>query len=401
MKLPRRRFMYLAGIAAALSTISHIAKAQAYPSRPVRIIVGFAAGGGYDIVARLMGQWLSERLGQPFVIENRPGAGTNIATQAVVNAPPDGDTLLLVGSTNAINASFYRKLNFNFIRDIAPVSSITRQPQVMLTNTSFAAKTIPEIIDYAKANPGQVNFSSPGIGSISHLAGELFKMMAGVNLVHVPFSGNSPSLTALLGGQIEVSFASLPSSIEFIRTGKLRGLGVTSAMRSEVVQDIPAIGESVPGYEVSAWYGVGDAIARNKETFFEDCDVISLHMRLVDATRHIVTAADLARMKPTALLVNTSRAPLIEPGALANALRSGRPGLAAVDVYEDEPVLEPSHPLLNIDNVVCTPHIGYVTRDEYEVQFADIFDQIVAYAAGTPINVVNPDVLKGICGRKA
>jgi tripartite-type tricarboxylate transporter receptor subunit TctC len=257
MKLPRRRFLHLAGIVAALPTVSHVAKAQAYPSRPVRIIVGFAAGGGYDIVARLMGQWLSERLGQPFVIENRPGAGTNIATQAVVNAPPDGDTLLLVGSTNAINASFYRKLNFNFIRDIAPVSSITRQPQVMLTNTSFAAKTIPEIIDYAKANPGQVNFSSPGIGSISHLAGELFKMMAGVNLVHVPFSGNSPSLTALLGGQIDVSFASLPSSIEFIRTGKLRGLGVTSAMRSEVVQDIPTIGESVPGYEVSAWYGVG------------------------------------------------------------------------------------------------------------------------------------------------
>ncbi|MFZ0115603.1 MAG: tripartite tricarboxylate transporter substrate binding protein, partial [Xanthobacteraceae bacterium] len=199
----------------------------------------------------------SKAFNPSLVIENRPGAGTNIATQAVVNAPPDGDTLLLVGSTNAINASFYRKLNFNFIRDIAPVSSITRQPQVMLTNTSFAAKTIPEIIDYAKANPGQVNFSSPGIGSISHLAGELFKMMAGVNLVHVPFSGNSPSLTALLGGQIEVSFASLPSSIEFIRTGKLRALGVTSAMRSEVLQDIPTIGESVPGYEVSAWYGVG------------------------------------------------------------------------------------------------------------------------------------------------
>ena len=257
MILPRRKFLHLAAGAAALPAVSGIARAQTYPSRPVRIIVGFAAGGGYDIVARLMGQWLSERLGQPFVIENRPGAGTNIATQAVVNAPPDGDTLLLVGSTNAINASFYRKLNFNFIRDIAPVSSITRQPQVMLTNTSFAAKTIPEIIDYAKANPGQINFSSPGIGSISHLAGELFKMMAGVNLVHVPFSGNSPSLTALLGGQIDVSFASLPSSIEFIRTGKLRGLGVTSAMRSEVVQDIPTIGESIPGYEVSAWYGVG------------------------------------------------------------------------------------------------------------------------------------------------
>jgi tripartite-type tricarboxylate transporter receptor subunit TctC len=258
VKLPhRRQFLLLAAGAAALPAVSRVARAQSYPSRPVRIVVGFAAGGGYDIIARLMGQWLSERLGQPFVIENRPGAGTNIATQAVVNAPPDGDTLLLIGSTNAINATLYRKLNFNFIRDIAPVSSITRQPQVMLANPSFAAKTVPAIIDYAKANPGQINFSSPGIGSISHLAGELFNMMAGVKLVHVPFTGNSPSLTALLGGQIEVSFASLPSSIEFIRTGKLRGLAVTSAMRSEVVQDIPTIGESVPGYEVSAWYGVG------------------------------------------------------------------------------------------------------------------------------------------------
>jgi tripartite-type tricarboxylate transporter receptor subunit TctC len=258
MKLPyRRQFLLLAAGAAALPAVSRVARAQSYPSRPVHIIVGFAAGGGYDIVARLMGQWLSERLGQPFVIENRPGAGTNIATQAVVNAPPDGDTLLLVGSTNAINATFYRKLNFNFIRDIAPIASITRQPQVMLTNPSFAAKTIPEIIDYAKANPGQVNFSSPGIGSISHLSGELFKMMAGVDLVHVPFAGNSPALTALLGGQIEVSFASLPSSIEFIRTGKLRGLAVTSAMRSEAAKDVPTIGEFVPGYEVSAWYGVG------------------------------------------------------------------------------------------------------------------------------------------------
>jgi tripartite-type tricarboxylate transporter receptor subunit TctC len=258
MKLPhRRQFLLLAAGAAALPAVSCVARAQSYPSRPVRIIVGFAAGGGYDIVARLMGQWLSERLGQPFVIENRPGAGTNIATQAVVNAPADGDTLLLIGSTNAINATLYRKLNFNFIRDIAPVASITRQPQVMLANPSFAAKTVPAIIDYAKANPGQVNFSSAGIGSISHLAGELFNMMAGVKLVHVPFTGNSPSLTALLGGQIEVSFASLPSSIEFIRTGKLRGLAVTSAMRSEVVEDIPTIGESVPGYEVNAWYGVG------------------------------------------------------------------------------------------------------------------------------------------------
>jgi tripartite-type tricarboxylate transporter receptor subunit TctC len=258
MKLPhRRQFLHLAAGAAALPAVPRIAWAQAYPSRPVRIIVGFAAGGGYDIIARLIGQWLSERLGQPFVIENRPGAATNIATQVVVNAPPDGYTLLLVGTTNTINTTFYRKLNFNFIHDIAPVSSITRQPQVMLTNPSFPAKTIPELIGYAKANPDKINTSSPGVGSTSHLAVELFKMMAGVNLVHVPFGGNAPALTALLGGQVDVSVASLPSSIESIRSGKLHGLAVTSAMRAEALPDVPAVGEFVPGYEVSAWYGMG------------------------------------------------------------------------------------------------------------------------------------------------
>ena len=256
LKLPRRKFLHLTTGAAALPLLSRIAWAQAYPTRPVRLMVGFAAGGGYDIVARLIGQWLSERLGQPFVIENRPGAGTNIATEAVVRAPPDGYTLLLIGSTNAINATFYQKLNFNFIDDIAPVSSITQQPQAMLANPSFPAKTIPEFIDYAKANPGKVNMSSPGVGTISHLAGELFKMMAGVNLVHVPFGGNSPALTALLGGQVDVSVASLPSSIEYIRTGKLRGLGVTTAMRAEALPDVPSVGEFVTGYDVTAWYGV-------------------------------------------------------------------------------------------------------------------------------------------------
>jgi tripartite-type tricarboxylate transporter receptor subunit TctC len=256
MKLPRRQFLHLATGTAALS-VSRFAWAQTYPSRPVRIIVGFAPGGGNDITARLIGQWLSERLGQPFVIENRPGAGTNIATEVVVRALQDGYTLLLVGTTNAINTTFYPKLNFNFIRDIAPVSSITRQPQVMLTNPSFPARTIPELIAYAKANPGKVNMSSPGVGAISHLAGELLKMMVGIDLVHVPFSGNSPALTALLGGQVEVSFASLPSSIEFIRNGKLHGLAVTSATRSEALPDLPAAGEFVAGYEVSSWYGVG------------------------------------------------------------------------------------------------------------------------------------------------
>src|SRR5258707_8457454 len=257
MKFPRRTFLHLAAGAAALPAVSRIATAQAYPSRPVRWIVGFAPGGGNDIVARLMGQWLSERLGQPFVIENRPGAGSNIATEVVVNAPPDGYTLLLAGIPNAFNASLFGKLNFNFIRDIAPVAGIIRMPLVMVVNPSVPANTVPEFIAYAKANPGKVNMASAGAGGGTHLAGELFKMMAGVNLVHVPYRGNGPALVALLGGQAEVLFPSLPSSIEYIRTGKLRGLAVTSAMRSEAIPDLPTVGEFVPGYEISTWYGVG------------------------------------------------------------------------------------------------------------------------------------------------
>jgi tripartite-type tricarboxylate transporter receptor subunit TctC len=223
----------------------------------VRWIVGFAPAGGNDIVARLMGQWLSERLGQPFVIENRPGAGTNIATEVVVNAPPDGYTVLLAGSPNAFNASLFGKLNFNFIRDIVPVAGIIRVPQVMVVNPSVPANTVPEFIAYAKANPGKVNMASAGTGGGAHLAGELFKTMAGVNLVHVPYRGNGPALVALLGGQAEVLFPSFPSSIEYIRTGKLRGLAVTSAMRSEAMPELPTVGEFVPGYEISLWYGVG------------------------------------------------------------------------------------------------------------------------------------------------
>jgi len=257
MKLPRRNFLHPAAGAAALPAVSRIASALDYPSRPVRWIVGFAPGGGNDIVARLMGQWLSERLGQPFVIENRPGAGTNIATEVVVNAPPDGYTLLLAGIPNAFNASLFGKLNFDFIRDIAPVAGIMRVPDVMVVNPSVPANTVPEFIAYAKANPGKVNMASAGTGGGTHLAGELFKMMAGVNLMHVPYRGNGPALTALLGGQVDVLFPSLPSSIEYIRTGKLRGLAVTSAMRSEALPDLPTVGEFVPGYEISAWYGVG------------------------------------------------------------------------------------------------------------------------------------------------
>ncbi len=257
MKLPRRQFLNLAAGAAALPAVSRMARAQAYPTRPVRWIVGFAPGGGNDIVARLMGQWLSERTGQQFIIENRPGAGTNIATEAVVNASPDGYTLLLVGLPNASNASLYAKLNFNFNRDIAPVAGIARAPQVMVVIPSVPAKTVPEFIAYAKANPGKVNMGSAGTGSVTHLAGELFKMKAGVNLVHVPFRGNGPALTAMLGGQVEVQFPSVASSVEYIRTGKLRGLAVSGAMRSEVLPDLPTVGEFVPGYEITAWFGVG------------------------------------------------------------------------------------------------------------------------------------------------
>jgi tripartite-type tricarboxylate transporter receptor subunit TctC len=253
----RRQFLHLAAGAAALPAVTCVARAQAYPSRPVRWIVGFAPGGGNDIVARLMGQWLSERLGQQFVIENRPGAGTNIATEVVVNAPPDGYTLLLAGIPNAFNASLFGKLNFNFIRDIAPVAGIIAVPNVMVVHPSVPANTVPEFIAYAKANPGKVNMASAGTGGGTHLAGELFKTLTGVNLVHVPYRGNGPALVALLGGQAEVLFPSFPSSIEYIRTGKLRGLAVTSAMRSDAMPELPTVGDFVPGYEISSWYGVG------------------------------------------------------------------------------------------------------------------------------------------------
>jgi tripartite-type tricarboxylate transporter receptor subunit TctC len=257
MKLPRRNFLRLAAGAAALPALAHIARAETYPSRPVRIVVGLAPGGANDIVARLMGQWLSERLGQPFVIENRPGAGTNIATEMVVRAPPDGYTLLFVGPASAINATLYERLNFNFIRDIALVASIATNPLVMEVHPSVAAKTVPEFIAYAKANPGKINMASPGIGTTPHLAGELFKMRAGVDMVHVPYRGGGPALTDLLGGQVQVYFPGTVSSIEYIKTGRLRALAVTAATRSEALPDLPTVGEFVPGYEASNWFGFG------------------------------------------------------------------------------------------------------------------------------------------------
>jgi tripartite-type tricarboxylate transporter receptor subunit TctC len=257
VKPPRRRFLHLAASAAALQGFSRMVRAQSYPTRPVRLIVGFAAGGGVDIVARLMGQWLSERLGHQFVVENRPGAGGNIANEAVVRAPPDGYTLLLVGLNSAINATLYEKLNFNFIRDIAPVATLIRQPLLMLVNPSVPVKTVPEFIAYAKANSGNINMASAGNGTGPHLAGELFKMMAGVNMVHVPYRGGAPALTDLIAGQVQVMFIGPTGVIEYIQSGKLRALGVTTATRSDELPDIPTVGDFVPGYESSQWFGLG------------------------------------------------------------------------------------------------------------------------------------------------
>ena len=257
MKLPRRNFLHLAAGAAALPAVSRIAWAQTYPSRPVRIIVPFAPAGSTDIVARLIGQWLSERLGQQFVIDNRPGGGSNIGTEAVVRAPADGYTLLMVGSANATNATLYDKLNFNFIRDIAPVASVIRFPYVMLVHPSVPARSVPEFIAYAKANPGKISMASSGTGAVPHVTGELFKMMAGIDMVHVPYRGGGPALTDLLAGQVQVYFAGTPASIEYIRAGRLRALAVTAATRSDALPDIPTVGEFLPAYEASTWYGVG------------------------------------------------------------------------------------------------------------------------------------------------
>jgi tripartite-type tricarboxylate transporter receptor subunit TctC len=257
MKPPRRQLLHLAAGAAALPVVSRFAWAQAYPSRPVRIVVGFAPGGGTDIMARLIGQWLSERLGQQFVVENRPGAGTNIATEAVVNAAPDGYTLLLACLPNASNATLYENLKFNFIRDITPVAGIDRQPFAIEVNPSVPVNTVPEFITHASAYPGKINMASGGIGSGNHIFGEMFEMMTGVNLVHVHYRGAGPALVDLLGGQMQVMFASISSSIEYVRAGKLRALAVTTATRSPALPDIPTVADFVPGYEASFWDGIG------------------------------------------------------------------------------------------------------------------------------------------------
>src|SRR5215475_1698716 len=257
MELPRRQFLRLVAASAAAPALSPIAWAQAYPSRPVRIIHGSLPGGPQDLLARLMGQWLSERLGQPFIIENRPGAGQNTGAEAVVRAPADGHTLLLITTANAINATLWDKLSFNFIHDIAPVASIIRQPYVMVVHPSVPAKTVPEFIDYTKANPGKLNMGSVGSGTGTHVVGELFMMMAGLKMVHVPYRGGAPAMTDLIAGQVQVMFGAVMGMIEHVKAGKLRALAVTTATRSEVLPDIPTVGEFVAGYEASGWFGIG------------------------------------------------------------------------------------------------------------------------------------------------
>jgi tripartite-type tricarboxylate transporter receptor subunit TctC len=281
MKLPRRAFLRLAVGAAALPAQSRFACAHAYPTRPVHVVVPFAAAGPNDIVARVLAQWLSESVGQPFVIDNRPGAATNVGTEAVVKAAPDGYTILVVSAPHAINATLYEKLNFNFIRDITPVASIMRVPNVMVVSSSFPVKTVPEFIAYAKENDGSINFASSGVGASNHMSGELFKAMTGINMTHVPYRSSGPALTDILSGQVHVMIDALTSTIELIRAGKLRPLAVTTATRSELLPDIPIMGDFVAGYEVSNWFGLG-APAR---TPVEIVDVLNRQVNagLVDA----------------------------------------------------------------------------------------------------------------------
>ena len=290
MRLQRRQFLRLALGAAALPAASRIASAQAYPSRPVRLVIGYTPGGSADLTARLMGQWLSERLGQSFVIENRPGGGTNIATEAVVRAAPDGYTLLLAAPANAINATLYDKLNFDFLRDTEAVAGLIRFPNVVVVHPSLPIKSIPELIAYAKANPGKLNMASSGNGSTIHMSGELFKMLTGINMVHVPYRGGAPALTDLLAGQVHVMFDNIPTCAEHVKSGKLRGLAVTSTTRSEVLPDLPVVADFLPGYEASAWYGISapkntppEIIAKLNETYRRVVDNPEIRAKLVAA----------------------------------------------------------------------------------------------------------------------
>lgn len=295
MNSSRRQFFRLAAGTLAVPTIARHALADAYPSRPVRLLSGFAPAGGNDIIARLMGQWLTERLGQPFVVENRPGAGTNIAAEMVINSPPDGYTLFVTNLSNAANATLYEKLNFNFMRDMLPVAGIAQAPSMLAISASVPAKTVDEFIIYAKANPGRISMGSAGVGSTGHLAGELFKMMAGINLIHVPYRGNAPALTDLIAGQIQVLFPSLGSSIEYVKTGKLRALAVTSARRSDAMPDLPTVAETLEGYQAASFYGIG--APRNTPA------------EVVEVLNHVVNAG-LADPKLKARLTDLGYVPL-------------------------------------------------------------------------------------------
>jgi tripartite-type tricarboxylate transporter receptor subunit TctC len=295
MKLLRRQFLHLAAGAAALPAVSRIARAQAYPSRPVRIIVGFPPGGPSDLLARLIGQWLADRLGQPFIVENRAGASGNIATEAVIRAPADGHMLLLVVPGNAVSDALYEKLNFSFLRDTAPVSGISIGPLIMEVNPALPVHTVPEFIAYAKARPGQINFASPGLGATIHLCGEWFNILAGVKMVHVPYRGNAPALTDLLAGQVQMMFADAPSSIEHVRAGKLRALAVTTSARAEILPEAPTVSEFLPGFVASNWFGV--AAPRNTPP------------EIVDTLNKEINAA-LAEPKIKARLAGLGAAPL-------------------------------------------------------------------------------------------
>ncbi|HWX07829.1 MAG TPA: tripartite tricarboxylate transporter substrate binding protein [Bradyrhizobium sp.] len=280
MKFPRRAFLHLAAGAAVLPAVSGIAKAETYPARPLRLIVGYTPGGSADLTARLMGQWLSERVGQQLIIENRPGGGTNIATEVALRAPPDGYTYLLAAPANAINATLYDKLSFNFLRDTEPVAGIIRFPNVVVVNPSLPIKSIPELIAYAKANPGKLNMASSGNGSTIHMSGELFKMLTGIDMVHVPYRGGAPAMTDLLAGQVHVMFDNIPTCAEYVKTGRLRGLAVTSTTRSAVLPDLPTVADFLPGYEASAWYGV----VAPKKTPAELIDKMNAEINAVLAT---------------------------------------------------------------------------------------------------------------------
>jgi tripartite-type tricarboxylate transporter receptor subunit TctC len=316
MNLRRRQFLHLAASATAFLAAPRIAQAQNYPARPVRLIVGFTPGGAADISARLIGQWLSERLGQQFVIENRPGAGTNIATEAVVRAAPDGYTLLLVSVANTVNATLYDRLAFNFIQDVAPVAGLIRGPLVMELNPAVAARTVPEFIAYARANPGKVNAASAGNGTPSHMALEMFRMSTGLDIVHVPYRGAAPALTDLIAGQVELFFDNLPTSLEYIRAGKVRPLAVTTAQRATLLPELPALGEFVPGYEVSSWFGIGAP----KGT---PADIVALLNREIDA--------GLADRKLAARIAEMASVPLpMTPAAFGDLIAAETGKWAAV-----------------------------------------------------------------------